>query len=93
MNPRDLPREQLLVFGGESSASRTVAAYNGNTDTWRRLGALELPEPGGAPGDTIHAATCGTRVFIKRSVNCYLRDWRQGGGWQFIGTCEVSLWF
>ena len=84
----DLPREQLLVFGGDSRDSRAVVAYNSLTDSWRRLTGL-MPEPGLAPGDKIQAVTCGDRVFLKRSVNCWMMDWRHQT-FTFIGTFEVT---
>ena len=54
LSKEDLTQEQLLVFGGESTSSRSILAYNSLTDTWRKL-ALELPDPGNCPGDLIQA--------------------------------------
>ena len=75
------------MFGGDSRDSRAVLAYNSVTDSWRRLNTL-MPEPGQCPGDKIQAVSCGDKVFIKRSVNCWTLDWKRLT-FTLIGTIEV----
>ena len=86
----DVSQEQLLVFGGDSSTSRTILAYNSRADTWRKL-PLQLPDPGNCPGDTIQVVSCPARggIFIKRSINCYWLDWRTKQ-FSFVGSFQVS---
>ena len=77
------------MFGGDSRDSRAVLAYNSLTDSWRRLNTL-MPEPGQCPGDKIQAVSCGDKVFIKRSVNCWSLDWKRLT-FTLIGTIEVMV--
>ena len=90
LSQEELTQEQLLVFGGDTTTSRTVLAYNSLTDSWRKL-PLQLPDPGNSPGDTIQVVSCPARggIFIKRSINCYWLDWRTKQ-FSFVGTLQVS---
>ena len=68
---------------------RSIICYNGETDTWRRLTTL-LPDPGQCPGDTIQVLPVKHLIFVKRSINCFLFDWRTKV-FDFIGSCEVII--
>ena len=68
---------------------RSIICYNGETDTWRGLSTL-LPDPGQCPGDTIQVLPVKHLIFIKRSINCYIFDWRAKVS-DYIGSCEVVM--
>ena len=90
LSKEDVNQEQLLVFGGDSSSSRSILAYNSLTDSWRKL-PLELPDPGNSPGDLIQVVSCPASggIFIKRSINCYWLDWRTKQ-FSFVGSFQVK---
>ena len=78
------------MFGGETTASRSILAYNSLTDSWRKLG-LELPDPANSPGDNIQAVSCpaGGGIFLLRNTSCYWLDWRTKQ-FSLVGSFEVK---
>ena len=97
--------DALLLFGGDNQHSRcnfknkkktilikncrSIICYNGETDTWRKLSTL-LPDPGQCPGDTVQVLPVKHFIFIKRSINCCLFNWRTKD-FDYIGSCEVIM--